>query len=276
MTYKFVDTNEAAFKSYASIQTIVNGTNLDTYLDGFRTLNVSGRSIIARDIETLQYSSKNNAGSKATRANKANLQANKFISSTVQNVIIEVEFLLTAPNNELFRKHLTWLTKNLLEEESKWAWTDDPFYYYVGTLTEMGKVTEDSNTYKSSFKIVCVDPMKYSKQSKTIKGSGSKIQMPKTSDVIEILNIKLVPKRATNKIMLVNYTQELRVILDYNFKAGNVINFAPDKDVKISGINGMTALNLISDKEDFNAQSEEVISLNTECDYEIEYRFRSF
>ena len=276
MTYKFVDTNEAALNSYASIQTIVNGRNLDKYLDGFRTLNVSGRSIIARDIETLQYSSKNNAGSKATRANNANLQANKFISSKVQNVVIEVEFLLTAPNNELFRKNLTWLTNNLLKEESKWAWTDDPFYYYVGTLTEMGKVTEDSNTYKSSFKIVCVDPMKYSKDIKVLKGTGTRIQMPKTTDVIEILNINLVPKSATNKIMIVNYKQKLRVILDYNFKVGNVINFAPDKDVRINGLNCMTALNLISDKEDFNAQSEEAISLNTECDYVIEYGFRSF
>lgn len=276
MTYEFVDTNEEAFKSYASIQTIVNGLNLDEYLDGFRTLNVSGRSIIGRDIETLQYSSKNNAGSKATRASNSNLQANKFISSTVQNVIIEVEFLLTAPNNELFRKYLTWLTKNLLKEESKWAWTDDPFYYYVGTLTEMGKVVEDSNTYKSSFKIVCVDPMKYSKHSKVLNGTGAKIKIPKTSDIVEILNIKLVPKMATNKIMIVNNDQNLKVILDYNFKSGNVINFAPDKDVKINGLNGMTALNLISDKEEFNAQSEEVIGLNTECDYEIEYRFRSF
>lgn len=276
MTYDFVDTNEEAFRSYASIQTIVNGRNLDKYLDGFRTLNVSGRSIIARDIETLQYSSKNNAGSKATKANNKSLIANKFLSSTVQNVIIEVEFLLTAPNNELFRKYLTWLTKNLLEEESKWSWTDDPLYYYVGTLTEMGKVVEDSNTFKSSFKIVCVDPMKYSKHNKILKGTGSKIKMPKTSDIIEILNIKLIPKRVTDNIMMVNYNQELRVILDYDFKAGNVINFAPDKDVKINGINGMTALNLISDKEDFNAQSEEVISLNTDCDYEIEYRFRSF
>lgn len=276
MTYEFVDTNEEAFRSYASIQTIVNGRNLDKYLDGFRTLNVSGRSVIARDIETLQYSSKNNAGSKATRANNKSFIANKFISSTVQNVIIEVEFLLTAPNNEVFRKYLTWLTQNLLEEESKWSWTDDPLYYYVGTLTEMGKVVEDSNTFKSSFKIVCVDPMKYSKHTKILKGSGAKIQMPKTSDIIDILNIKLVPKRITDKIMMVNYNQELRVILDYDFKTGNVINFAPDKDVKINGLNGMTALNLISDKEDFNAQSEEVISLNTECDYEIEYRFRSF
>lgn len=276
MTYEFVDTNEEAFRSYASIQTIVNGRNLDKYLDGFRTLNVSGRSIIARDIETLQYSSKNNAGSKATRANNKSLIANKFLSSTVQNVIIEVEFLLTAPNNELFRKYLTWLTKNLLEEESKWSWTDDPLYYYVGTLTEMGKVVEDSNTFKSSFKIVCVDPMKYSKHTKILKGSGAKIQMPKTSDIIEILNIKLIPKRVTDKIMMVNYNQELRVILDYDFKAGNVVNLAPDKDVKINGLNGMAALNLISDKEDFNAQSEEVLSLNVDCDYEIEYRFRSF
>lgn len=115
-----------------------------------------------------------------------------------------------------------------------------------------------------------------SKHSKILKGTGTKIKMPKTSDIVEILNIKLVPKMATNKIMIVNNNQNLRVILDYDFKAGNEINFSPDKDVKINGLNGMTALNLISDKEDFNAQSEEIISLNIECDYEIEYRFRSF
>lgn len=80
MAYKFIDTNEANLKSFASIQTIINGFNLDTELDGYRTLNVSGRSVFGRDIETLKFSARRNAGSKSTKSNSNKAGNNKFLA----------------------------------------------------------------------------------------------------------------------------------------------------------------------------------------------------
>ncbi|MFQ7348314.1 MAG: distal tail protein Dit, partial [Anaerococcus vaginalis] len=162
MAYKFIDTNEANLKSYASIQTIINGFNLDTELCGYRTLNVSGRSVFGRDIETMKFSSRKSAGSKSTRNNSNKAGTNKFFSSDVQSVVIEVEFLLEAPTNELFRELLSKFITILHQEEAKWTWTDDPNFYYTGTISEIGDFKEDKNSVISTFKILCVDQIKTS------------------------------------------------------------------------------------------------------------------
>lgn len=275
MLYKFIDVNEAGLQSLASIQVIINDYNLDTDLCGYRTLNVSGRSVVGRNIETFKYSSRKTQGSKSNRANFNNRGSNVFFGSDLQEAIIEVEFLLEGRNNKEFRQRLSQLANILHQEQAQWVFTDDPMYYYMGTISEMADFKEDMNTIKSTFKIVCVDSFKTSVIAHDLKGSGTRINMPDIDEIVSIEDIKLKLKANTNKLIIKNQNQNLKMIIDHDFKSGDVLTFAPDDDVRINGLNAMTRLDILSDKEDFNIQGLEEVTLTTPCDYEITYRLRS-
>lgn len=277
MVYKFIDTNEANLKSYASIQTIINGFNLDTELDGYRTLNVSGRSVFGRDIETMKFSSRKSAGSKSTRNKGNKAGANKFFSSDIQSVVIEVEFLLEAKTNELFRELLSKFTSILHQEEAKWTWTDDQAFYYTGTITEIGNFKEDKNSVISTFKILCVDPMKTSIETYVLKGNGKEIEIPDARDEIDILEMKYVLKDDINKFTYENMNGNGKTIFSYLFKAGNTIDILlKEQKALLNSKNLMPAMDLMSDFENFFVNPKDKILLSSLCDYEIKYKLRSY
>lgn len=277
MVYKFIDTNEANLKSYASIQTIINGFNLDTELCGYRTLNVSGRSVFGRDIETLKFSARRNAGSKSTKSNSNKAGNNKFFSSDIQSLVIEVEFLLEAKTNELFRELLSKFTTILHQEEARWTWTDDQAFYYTGTITEIGSFKEDKNSIISNFKILCVDPMKTSIETYVLKGNGKEIEMPDFKENIDILEMKFVLNSDINKFTFENMNGNGKTIFSYLFKAGNTINILlKEQKALLNSRNLMSAMDLMSDFENFFVSPKEKILLSNVCDYEIKYKLRSY
>ena len=277
MAYKFIDTNEANLKSFASIQTIINGFNLDTELDGYRTLNVSGRSVFGRDIETMKFSSRKSAGSKSTRNKSNKAGANKFFSSDIQSVVIEVEFLLEAKTNELFREQLSKFATILHQEEAKWTWTDDPSFYYTGTISEIGDFKEDKNSVISTFKILCVDPMKTSIETYVLKGNSRQIEIPDYKEEVDILEMKFVLNSDSKKFAFENMKGNGKTIFSYLFKAGNTIDILLQKQkALLNSRNLMPAMDLMSDFEDFFVNPKDKILLSSACDYEIRYKLRSY
>lgn len=277
MAYKFIDTNEANLKSFASIQTIIDGFNLDTELDGYRTLNVSGRSVFGRDIETLKFSARRNAGSKSTKSKFNKAGNNKFFSSDIQSLVIEVEFLLEAKTNELFRELLSKFTTILHQEEAKWTWTDDPTFYYTGTITDVESFKEDKNTVISTFKILCVDPMKTSLKTYVLKGNGKEIEMPDFKEDIDILEMKYVLKNNINKFTYENMNGNGKTIFSYLFKIGNTIDILlKEQKALLNSKNLMPAMDLMSDFENFFVNPKDKILLSSVCDYEIKYKLRSY
>ena len=58
--YKFRDLNETGVETKLSINTIIDGINLDDTFKFFTTLNVSGRSNLVREIETAELKQSNN------------------------------------------------------------------------------------------------------------------------------------------------------------------------------------------------------------------------
>lgn len=277
MAYKFIDTNEANLKSFASIQTIINGFNLDTELDGYRTLNVSGRSVFGRDIETLKFSARRSAGARSTR-NKLNKAGNnKFFSSDIQSLVIEVEFLLEAKTNELFRELLSKFTTILHQEEARWTWTDDPEFYYTGTISEIGSFKENKNSIISTFKILCVDPLKTSVETYVLKGNGKEIGMPDFKEDVDILEMKFILNTNINKFTFENMNGNGKTIFSYPFKSGNIIDILlKEQKVLLNSKSLMPAMDLMSDFENFFVSPKDKILLSNACDYEIKYKLRSY
>lgn len=277
MAYKFIDTNEASLKSYASIQTIINGFNLDTELCGYRTLNVSGRSAFGRDIDTLKYTASKNAGSKSTRSKAGGIGTNKFFGSSAQGVEIEVQYELKAKTNELFRELLSDFVRILHQEEAEWSWTDDPEFYYTGTLSEFERFKEDRNSIISTFKIICVDPLKTSKELYKINGNGRQIYIPDTKHEIEVLHMQFILKEAGKSFRFSNSWGYGECILNKTFKAGDKIEvFFETNTITINGLSGMLYLDLNSDLEGFFIVADEYVDVSIPCDCEIRYKLRSY
>ena len=276
MAYKFIDIDEANLKSLASIQVIVNNFNLDRELEGYRTLNVSGRSVFGRDIETLKYSARKTQGSRSNKSNFESSGANIFFGSEPQGLVIEVEFLLQADNNKKFREVLSKFMKLIHEEQSRWEFTDDPTFYYWGTLSEVEPFKEDSNSIKSTFKIVCVDPYKHSAWTYDIKGQGRSfiVDDRPEDDMMELLSIRLDLMEYANKLIIRN--GNLKIIIDYDFKPGDIVSLSPSGPLSINGRNAMTSLDITSDKENFYIAPEDEITLSRTCKYHFTYKIRSY
>lgn len=276
MAYKFIDINEENLGSFSSIQVIVNGMNLDRSLDGYRTLNVSGRSSFGRDIETLKYSSRKVQGSKSNRSNFDSDGANMFFGSTVQGLVIEVEYLLKAEDNKKFRTLLSKFASLIHDEQARWEFTDDPTFYYIGTISEIGSFKEDTNSIKSTFKIICTDPFKYSRWIYDITSEGRSLVVSDrpAEDIIEFVGMAIKIKEKTNKLVVRNVN--LKIIIDYDFKMGDEVLISPSGPISINGRNCMTALDIRSDLENFDIESGDEITFNQDVECRLSYRIRSY
>lgn len=185
--------------------------------------------------------------------------------------------MLEAKTNELFRELLSKFTTILHQEEAKWTWTDDRAFYYTGTITEIGNFKEDKNSVISTFKILCVDPMKISTETYVLKGNGKEIEIPDFKEDIDILEMKFNLNADTNKFTFENMNGNGKTIFSYLFKAGNTIDILlKEQKALLNSKNLMPAMDLMSDFENFFVNPKDKILLSSVCDYEIKYKLRSY
>lgn len=280
MVYRFVDVNEEGSVGLSSIQVVINDINLDKMLPGYRTLNVSGRSVFGRDIETMKYSKRSNAGSKSTRSKDAG-GSNMFFNSSVQGIEIQIDYRLMARNNVRFREYLTRLVESLHQEEAKRSFSDDEDFYYTGTLSDMGDFTESSNCILGSFTVVCTDPFKYSKEVKskefvTKASVGYDLGESLPDDFCKLESISMNLLSEGDSFRLKNLEQNLSIILSGKFSEGDKLVIKPDEDITCNGLNIMTRLDLLSDLEDFNIQRGDSISTSLPVNFTFKYRVRRY
>lgn len=278
--YEFIDINDYQDNLYPSIQTVVDGINLDHEVDGFRTLNVSNRSFIGRDIETLKFVARGYKDKVANRVKEdRSTYVNTFITSDLQGISIKVKYKLEANTNEEFRERLSYLAHCLQKEQVKFIWTDDPEYYYVGTVTDYDEPEEFSNKIITNFSVFMTDPRKtynlpLKAENKNVKEDI--IRFHTRFEMFELDSFKITIKEPTSKFIIKNQTQNLSIILTGEFKAGDTFSYKSGEFIKRNGLNTMTNLELESNLEEFNVQENDRITFSTICDYEMNITSRRF
>lgn len=278
--YKFININESQEPYYSSIQTICNDINLDKEIPGFKTLTVSGRGLVGRDIDTLKFVARGYKDKVANRTrDEKNAFINTFISSSVQGITVTVKYQLTAPTNEEFRKRLSYFAYLLQVEQVRWTWTDEPNYYYVGTVTDYGSLEEDTNSIVSEFKVFMTDPRKVLLTPLVFTGSNTTqkvMQLNKEEEVYEVRNMRIVPKEDSDKLIITNETQNQYIRLDGDVKSTDVFTYVPGEDLLRNGENAMPMVHLLSNLEDFNIQEDDVLKFNIPVDFTIEIVSRGY
>lgn len=270
--YDFTNINDVPFNSELSIQTVLNGTNIDNALQGFRTLAVHGRDLIGRKISTQDY---DNMGGSKTKGKGTGSTSNKYLGSALPSRILTVDFNLSAENNKDFRKTCERLNYYLHNEEMTIQFTDDLNYQYKGTLSNIENIDSFHNDIYSTFTLECADPFKYSIKNKSFTfNTHSKFNFWTFSPAL-FSKIIIDVKTNTNILKLTNITNGDVIILNDNFINNDKVIIDIDNNIITKNNNNIfNKLDLISDLEFFGAIFNDELITNVNSNVEILFRER--
>ena len=148
MLYDFRDVNEELTQEYIPAEALqINGELIETQIEGYHTLYVQGREALSPEINTYEIGTKNGE----IRKNK------RYPART-----ITVGYQLIAESAEAFREAYNKLGGILNVNDAEIIFNDEPDKFFIGTPSEVSEIDPGLNAVKGEFKILCLDPLKYS------------------------------------------------------------------------------------------------------------------
>lgn len=233
-----------------------DGHLLDEEIESFMTVNVEGRQLLAPKLETVNIPGRN---------------GDVVIGGTYPPRDITVHFMIRDYKNSFFLEKIRRLNEILYtDKEVKFSFLDEDGYR-VGRLSEVDDPDYDSNLGFGKFTIHCSDPFLYGE----LKLTTSKIEKFKLKKYpVKIENITLVIPE-TKKLVITNKTRGTKIILNGDFKYGNVVKITKDK-ITVNRQNRMNWLDFVnSDYQNFEAYSGDEIIMNVDTELKgIAYRER--
>ena len=249
--YNFINTNEIGEMQHSSIQTIFNGVNLD--LKGYRTLTVTGRSLIGRRINSTEV---------------PGTDGKYFLSSELEAREITVKFQVKANNNADYRIKLNVLNTLLHSLEPKeLKFTDESDYKFMAILEKTGSIEETDNTVVSTYTFLCLDPYKYKNAQGDVGTDRVTItKLPNNSDEIIPDAIKLSVANAGDKIIIKNQNTTKKIVINHNFSSNDLVevNLNNDYPLKINTVNKSELIDFVESDYDFSVKQNDVITV-TNC-----------
>ena len=146
--YTFTDTTQASPEATRPAEAVCfNGIWLDDEITGFQTLNVQGREVADRKVET--YETGSNMGENFKRV-------------YYKPRTITVTYQLKASTNTEFREYYDQLNYYLGVEQAKLIFNDESNKYFIATKASNKEVDPGLNNVISTIEFLCADPRKYS------------------------------------------------------------------------------------------------------------------
>lgn len=148
--YDFHDTTEeleACLDSIPAEALQINGEYIENLIDGYRTLYVSGRELLAQELNTTELTWRNGS---------------LYRSRRYPERIITVGFQLRACSNQAYREAFNRLAGVLNVENAELIFHDEPDKFFIGTPSGVGDIEPGRNAVVGEFELTCTDPLKYS------------------------------------------------------------------------------------------------------------------
>lgn len=155
MSYKFIDVDDNTESFLPAEAMSYDGVFLENEIEGYRTLNVSGRELMTAEIES----------STIDGINGSQYQYKTYPSRT-----ITVKYQLIAKSDRAFREAFNKMNYLLSGEQVKVIFNDEPDKYFIGTKQGNSTVDAGMNSVVGEFEIYCADPCKYSTVLKEFEG----------------------------------------------------------------------------------------------------------
>lgn len=263
--YNFINTNEIGEQLHSSIQTIFNGVNIDVNLEGFRTLAVSGRGLLSKNINSTDI---------------PGTDGKYFLYGNLEVRAIVVKFQLKATTNEEFRKKFNKLNMLLQTDEPKiLKFTDEPDYYYMAILQKASDIEETSNSVVSTFTFLCLDPYKYKEVDKDTGVNNVTItKLPNNRNEFTPELIKVIVNSVSDKVIIKNQTTAKKIIINNSFAVGDVLEIDLNKDYPLK-LNAMVRSELIDFVEsdfDFTVKQGDTITCSNSRVLEVHTKERMY
>ena len=234
----------------------LDGNYLDESIKGFRTLSVSGRELLAKDVSSETIPGRNGA---------------LYIRSQYPTREITVKYRLKAPTPELFRHYHEQLNELLYGDIHELRFADDPDFFFKGALTSADVPDTGRNTVVASLVFTCFDPFKYSDiKTKTATTSVlTPLELSPYNVLPEYISIDVAS--ATSELTVSHGDKSITIDVGINAGQTVVIGFNPFVITR-DGTDITKYLRLSSDYEDFYIESNSLVTTNTGDTITLAYR----
>lgn len=256
--YEFHDTVPSNLDEYylPPEAMFIGESPIEDMVDGFMTLNVSGRELLAQTLTTQKV---------------VNSDGQIVTGSNYPERTIEVTYRLSAKNDYEFREKFNHLNYVLSGKEFEFYFKDDPLFSYTGTVTGVGNFPVATNVGTSTITLTCSNPFKHRRQPVVNKGIGSVQIVEQTFFGVVPDRFDLVIKQVTNQILINNLDKTIRLV--GNFKAGDKLTILPEKGlIYLNGVQHLELHDMFSDLENFEVSQSNKITVtpsNTEVSVSV-------
>lgn len=273
--YAFTDVTKRPYYFGAGLQTTVDQTTLEVTVPGYQTISVDGRGLVGRDIQTSSYQFVR-AGGKTRRRQKSssNFPRNKLLDSRLSSRTLRIRFELQANTDEQLRRRWEDLNAFVNVVDGRFTFSDDPNYYYVGTLSDTDEAEERMNHVFSSFSVECVDPYKYSIVLYPWRFAGRGDFRPNYPYPVALEKAEITAGAMGQSLVLFNETQGLSIKIDKDIAVGDkvILDFQDHRVYDGAGRSIMPFLNILSDFEGFSISSGDTLKASLQSNVIFYYR----
>lgn len=240
------------------------GTPIEDLIDGYQTLNVSGRELSAYELNTQSIDNEDGA---------------MYLGATRPTREIEVTYQLVADDDVEFRAKYQRLNYYLSNKQFDFFFYDDDQYQWTGTVTSSDKPDAGRNIVKSTFIITCTDPFKRLRTPVAYSNSGGVLRIAEPAyyeTTPDLISLRL--KANTTAVRVSNGRQVIS--LTGNFHANDTINIKISEDVDrdsqilLNGANHLELLDLASDFENFKLKIDDNVTVSPDADMTVQLRRR--
>ena len=241
--YSFKDlkaTTEVEANQLPSVAINFNGKQLDTEIEAFQTLKVSGRETIPVELDTVDVKN-----------------GSLILDERLPHRELLVTYLMSSESNTAFQNDFKALRKLLTSDsEVPITFKDEPDTVYFGRLADFETVDDDSNTVVGTFKIICSSPFKYSNAVTTTGAVTIDTFYPTQPD-----SITLTIGTTTNKITINHNGYTISATGTFNAGAEVVLKFnKEDMTMTVNDVDATYMIDLNSDFENFELEQGQSVT----------------
>lgn len=248
MMYEYDNMNEGTSESIElpSIAMNFDGNYLEEQIDGYRTLSVTGRELIAYDVNLSSVSGADGA---------------TFVSANLPSRYLRIKFMLEAKDAEDLQDKFNRMNLLLSKKQAIISFLDEPDYEFIGTLSSVNEVPEGRLTVVSSFEIVCSDPHKY-KVVESMSGTGTVNISASLVEPVVPTELRIEHSTATNVYEIVNESKDLKIrLINASDSTADIIIHPSKQDIFRNGQKRPALLDWTSDLENFEVENGDVIRI---------------
>lgn len=208
----------------------INGECLETTVDGFRTLSVTGREFIPRQ---------------SLDAVISGADGRRYVTSQLGPRPLTVRYQLTATSDADFRAKYNLLNSVLQKGMMQVSFADELAYHFNAVFAQAGDVPHGRNIVQSEFHLYCPDPYKY-KPLEVL--TGTSIEVGAAYFPYRIDKIEVTFTAESTGFTIQNISTGRALIFTGEFAIDDVLTITPEENVgvKLNGANAMGRLDFAS------------------------------